>query len=122
MFAQLDVQLCPLLRGQFRIQGVQQRIQLEADVPVVALGRFPRRQENLLGLADEQVRQLPGDALVVQGLLNEFRDLSVKATRLDEVADDDRVGGRSSRAPLAILGHRIGVHRIQPQLGTGGDE
>src|SRR5271165_499956 len=40
----------------------------------------------------------------------------------DEISDDDRVRGGAGRTPGTILFHRFGVHGIEPELGSRGDQ
>ncbi len=95
---QLDVLGDALLVRRSGLRIFQQRIQLEAHVAVVAARFVPRRQENLLGIADQTVGQLPGDLRIVQALLDQLIQPLIEAAGLDEVADDDGIRGRTGGA------------------------
>jgi hypothetical protein len=108
--------------GQITFRVFEERIELEADVAIVAVGLAPDRLEDLLGLAHEHVGQLPGDIAVGEAGTQMLLERLIEAAGLDEVGDDDRIGGRARGAPGAILTHEVRVDRIEPEFGSGRDQ
>ena len=82
LLAQLDVARHALGVRRAGLRILQQRVELEAHVAVVAAGLLPDRAKHGLGLADQLVGHLPGDLLVGELLL-------------DQVARSSRRTGRS---------------------------
>ena len=62
------------------------------------------------------------DALVVEPAGHERLQVVVEPAGLDQVGDDDRVGGGAGGAFLPVLGHLLGVHGVEPQLGAARHE
>ena len=68
--------LRPLRDGHVAVRVFQQRVELEADVAVVAAGLLPDRQEDLLGRLTSLSVMRPGDGLVVVPGLHEAAAMS----------------------------------------------
>jgi hypothetical protein len=120
--AELDVTLDALgvSRGIYFV--FKKRIELEADVAVIPLGRCPNRREDILGVINELVGHGPGDGGVVLAFVHEFFNKRIKAPCLDEVRDDDRIGGGAGRAHGEVLFNQFGIDGVEPEFGAGSDE
>src|SRR5262249_42722918 len=122
VLAQFDVAGAPLRHGQLAGGVLQQRVQLEADVAVVAVRLVPGGAEDLLRLGDQVVGDLPGDGLVVEPLPQLFGEEVVEPAGLDQVGDDDGVGRGPGGAPGAVGGDFLRVDGVKPELGATGDQ
>ena len=120
--AQFDVAAHALGVRRPGLRIFQQRIQLEADVAVVAGGRLPDGQEDLLGLVDQFVGHLPGDRGVVRLRRASTVELGVEAAGLDQVGQDDRIGGGPGGPPGPVADHQVRIDRIEPELGSASDQ
>ena len=98
--SQLDV-LFRLVGDRQRAGRVfEQRIELEADVPVVPFRRLVDRQKDVLRLPHEKIGHLPGGRIVIETARHEIGQLPVEAAGLDQVGDDDRIGRGAGGAEL----------------------
>jgi hypothetical protein len=89
--SQLHVALDALaVRGR-QLRVLEQGIELEAHVPVVAPRSVMNRHEHFLRGSHEPVRELPGDRLVVLALARKLPEASVADPALDDVGDDDGI-------------------------------
>ena len=108
----------PLRVRQVQLRVFQQRIDLEADVAVVAAGRLPHGQEDLLGVAHQQVGHLPGDFVVVEPLPGQPIDVRVEPSGGHQIGHDDRVRRCAGGAGGSIRADQIGVDRVEPEFRT----
>ena len=99
----------------------EQRIELEAHVPVVALGLFPHREKNLLGRLHQVVIQPPGNGLVVQALLGQLGDVIVKRPGFDDLGDNDRIGRRAAGTHGTVFLYVVGLNAIYPDFRSRRD-
>ena len=110
-------------RRHVAVRVFQQRIQLEADVAVVALRLLPHRQERPPGPAGPAGRSWPRRAhrpAAPRGGAGTIwfskRPVSIRSR------DDDRVRGRPGGAEGAVRGDLVRVDRIEPHLGAARDQ
>ena len=108
--------------GQVQLRVLQQRIDLETDVAVVAAGLLPDGQEDLLGVADQLVGHLPGDLAVVEPLPHQPLDVRVEPSGGHQIGHDDRVGRCAGGARGSIRADQVGVDRVEPEFRAGGQQ
>ena len=107
-------------RGQLAV--FQQRIQLEADVTVVALRCRPDGTERCLRVTDQLIRERPSDALIGQTCGGQLPYSGITLAGLDDVGDDDWIRSGSGCPEGVVLLHLGGINRVQPEFCSRGDE
>ncbi len=122
LLAQGDIPFDPLGVRDGGMDVFKERVKLEADVAVVALGLLPDGVEHFLGVVDEMVGHLPGDVGVILPFADQLGDVVIEAAGLDQVRDDDRVARRAACAQRPVGLHQLRVDRIEPDLSTGGNQ
>ena len=105
---------------QIQLGILQQRIHLEADVPIIAARLLQNGQKYRLGATDEPVGHFPGDRIVVEALLHKSFDFAIEPPGSEQVGHNNRVGGRTGRSKLPIAEDQLGIDRIEPQLCSRG--
>ena len=120
--AQLDVESRAFRYRQIALGVFDERVQLKADIAVVAVRRVPDRKEDLLRLAHEHVGHGPGNFLILEAIAEQLGHFAIETAGLDQVRDDDRVGSRSSSAPGTIACDLVRIDGIEPQLCSRSNE
>ena len=82
---------------------------------------LPDGQKDILGGADQVIGQLPGDLLVRQALVDRVVDEVVILPAGNKVGHDDGIGGGPGGADGPVAPHQVGIDRVEPELGAGGN-
>jgi len=122
LLAELDIELGAFRLGDIKLRILDQGVQFEADVAIVALGGFPGRKEYVLCPFHQPVGHGPGDVFVLKAVAHESSQIVVEPPGFNQIGNDDRIGSRSGDAPLTVAGDFIRVDGIEPNFGSGGDQ
>src|SRR6516164_3271615 len=89
---------------------LDERIEFEAHISIVAFAPRPDRRKRLLSRPDEFIVQFPSDLFITKSLLDQFVNSIVKMPVFDDLRDDGRIRRGTRSSPRMVPCDLRGFH------------